>query len=258
MSGRHGAGSRPGERVVGPLDGWAPEVKILGLVAFLVVVAVTPPAHPAALAAQGLLAAAVAALALVEPRPLLRRLVLDVPLLVLAVTYAAAGSGPRTTVLGLSLSAAGLRVGLALLAKATIGIVAVSALAATTTITEVVAGLRRLRVPGWLCDLVGLSARQVAVLGDDLSRLRLAAAVRAGGGGLRRQWAAVARALGVSFVRATERVDRLQLAAQARGGSTLGAMTMGQPGRPVPTARAATWTGAALPALVALAARLGL
>ena len=256
MSGRHGTERRPGERVVGPLDRWTPDAKIVGLIAFLVVVAVTPPDQPRALAGQGVVAAAVAGVALVELRPLLRRLLLDVPLLVLAVTYAVAGSGPRTSVLGLSLSSAGLQVGLALLAKATIGIVAVSAMAAATPVTEVVAGLRRLRVPAWLCDLVGLSARQVAVLGDDLGRMQLAAAGRAGGRGRSHQWAAVARALGMSFVRATERVDRLQVAAEARGGSTLGTLVV--PGRPVPPATAFTWTTAALPALGALVARLGL
>lgn len=254
MSGRHGGEGRLGERVVGPLDGWAPEVKLLGLLAFLLVVAVTPPSRPLVLAGQGLVAVAVAAAALVPLRSVLRRLVLDVPLLVLAVTYAVAGHGPRTSVLGLSLSSAGLRVGIALLAKATIGIVAVSALAASTTVPEVVAGLRRLRAPGWLCDLVGLSARQVGVLGDDLGRLRLVTAVRAGGLGGLRQARAGAQALAVTFVRATERVERLQLAAQARGGTTLGALV--RPARPLPRATVATCSGAALPAIGALAARV--
>jgi len=256
MSGRHGGETRPGARVVGPLDRWAPEAKLVGLVAFLLVVAVTPPERGRALAAQGAVGLALGALASVEPRALLRRLVLDAPLLVLAVTYAVAGQGPRTVVAGLSLSSAGLRVGLALLAKATIGIITVSAVAATTTVSELVAGLRRLRLPGWLCDLVGLSARQVGVLGQDLDRLRLAADVRSGGRGRRAQWGAVARALGVSFVRAAERVDRLQVAAQARGGTTLGAIVL--PARPVAGATAATWAGAALPALGALVARLAL
>ena len=256
MSGRHGAERRPGERVVGPLDRWAPEAKIVGLVAFLVVVAVTPPGQPRALAAQGMVAASAAVVAMVELRPLLRRLLLDVPLLVLAVTYAVAGSGPRTSLVGLSVSSEGLQVGLALLAKATIGIVSVSAMAAATPVTEVVAGLRRLRVPGWLCDLVGLSARQVAVLGCDLGRMQLAAAARAGGRSRSHQWTAVARALAMSFVRAAERVDRLQVAAQARGGSTLGAMVV--PGAAVPPATAFTWTASVLPALGALVARLGL
>ena len=241
---------------MGPLGGLAPEAKLVGLLAFLLVVAVTPPERSWALAAQGVVAAAVAAAALVELRSIVRRLALDVPLALLAATYAIAGHGERISVLGLSLSSAGLRVGLALLAKATIGIVAVSAMAAATSVTEVVGGLRRLRVPGWLCDLVGLAARQVGVLAEDLGRLRLAAAVRAGGGGRRHQTAAITRALGVSFVRSIERVDRLQLAAEARGGAALGAMV--RPALPLPVATLGTWATAALPAVAALVARLTL
>ena len=254
MSGAHGARARTGERIVGPLDRLAPEAKVVGLVGFLLVTAVTPAHRPAVLAGQGAVASAVAVVAAVEPRALVRRLVLDVPLLVLAVTYAFAGHGPRTAVLGVSLSSPGLQVGLAVLAKATIGIVAVSALAATTPIDEVVAGLRRLGAPGWFCDLVGLSARQAAVVGDDLERLRLAAAVRCGRGGRRTRWSGVARALGASFVRAAERVDRLQLAAQARGGASLGSVVV--PGPAVAAATVTTWVLVALPAAAALTARV--
>ncbi len=245
-----------GERVVGPLDRAAPEAKLVGLLGFLLVTAVTPARQPGVLALQGALALLVAAVASVEARVVLRRLVLDAPILVLAVTYAIAGHGPRTSVLGMSLSAPGLQVGLAVLAKATIGIVAVSALSATTPVSEVVVGMRRLRLPGWFCDLVALSARQTAVLGDDLERLRLAVAVRCGGRGRRAQWSGLARALGASFVRATERVDRLQVAAHARGGTALGSMVV--PGPAVAAATASTWALAALPAAAALTARLAL
>ena len=254
MSGPHGSGGRPGERIVGPLDRLAPEAKLVGLLGFLVVTAVTPPDRPAALAGQGAIALLIAVVASVEARSLLRRLVLDAPLVFLAATYAVAGRGPRTSVLGLSLSAAGLQVGSAVLAKATIGIVTVSAVAATTTVTEAVVGMRRLGLPGWFCDLVGLSARQTALLRSDLERLRLAAAVRCGGRGRRAEWSAVARALGASFVRATERVDRLQLAAQARGGATFGAVVLPDPA--AATATVSTWALVALPSVGALAARL--
>ena len=131
---------------------------------------------------------------------------------------AVAGSGPRLPVVGVSLSRAGLRIGMALLAKATIGIVAVSAVAASTTASETVGGLRRLRLPAWACDLVALTARQLQVLGEELARLRLAGSVRAGTRGRRGQWTAVARSLGVLFVRSVERADRLQVALAARGG----------------------------------------
>jgi len=254
MSGPHGSAGRAGERVVGPLDRLAPEAKLLGLLGFLLVTAVTPADRPEVLAAQGAVAVLIAAAAAVEPRTVLRRLLLDAPLLVLAATYAVAGRGPRTSVLGPSLSTEGLQVGLAVLAKATIGIVTVSALVATTPVGELVVGLRRLGLPGWFCDLVGLSARQTAVLGADLERLRLAAAFRGGGRGRRAQWSAVARALGASFLRATERVDRLQLAAQARGGTSLGAVVL--PGPVVSAATAATWALVSLPAAGALTARL--
>ena len=250
--GGHGAAIRPGERVVGPLDRMEPEAKLVGLVGFLLVSAVTPPGRFGILAAHAAVAVAVAALAAVPPRTLARRFLLDVPLVVLALTYAAAGRGPRTSVLGLSLSVAGLEVGSSMVAKATIGIIAVSALAATTSVTETVAGLRRLGLPGWFTDLVGLSARQAGVLGADVERMRLAASVR--GRGRWSEWTAVARALGVSFIRATERVDRLQLAAQARGGTTLGAIVVAGPSTAV--ANAGTWTLATLPAATALATRL--
>jgi len=252
--GGHGAAVRPGERVIGPLDRLAPEAKLAGLLGFLLVVAVTPPGRVSVLIAQGAVALTVAAVAAVEPRALLRRFALDVPLLFLALTYSVAGEGRRTSVLGLSLSAAGLQVGLTMVAKATIGIVAVSALAAATSIGEMVSGLRRLGFPRWFVDLVGLSARQAGVLGADVERLRLAASVRLGGRGRFAEWSAVARALGVCFVRATERVDRLQLAAQARGGTTLGAVVVAGP--TIPAATAGTWTRAALPAAAALATRL--
>ena len=250
--GGHGAAIRPGERVVGPLDRLAPEAKLVGLIAFLLVSAVTPQGRFAVLAAHASVAVAVAVVAAVPSRTLARRFLLDVPLVVLALTYAAAGRGPRTSVLGLSLSVAGLEVGSSMVAKATIGIIAVSALAATTSATETVAGLRRLGLPGWFTDLVGLSARQAGVLGADVERLRLAASVR--GRGRWSEWTAVARALGVSFIRATERVDRLQLAAQARGGTTIGAIVVAGP--TVTAATAGTWTLVALPTLAALATRL--
>ncbi len=148
---------------------------------------------------------------------------------------------------GISLSEDGLRIGLALLAKATIGIVAVSAVAASTTATETVAGLRRLRLPAWTCDLVALTARQLQVLGDELARIRLASSVRAGTRGRLGEWSAAARALGVLFVRGVERADRLQIALAARGGP---------PPAAAPTPSPTRWLPALVPAATALAIRL--
>jgi cobalt/nickel transport system permease protein len=249
----HDQGRTGPGRLRTPLTGLAPEAKIVGLVAFLVIVAVTPPSRPWALAGHAAIAACVAAAALVRGRDLVRRLAIDLPLVVLAATITVGGAGPRIDVFGVSLSRAGLQVGLALLAKATIGIVAVSAVAAATTASETVIGLRRLRLPGWICDLVALTARQVQVLGDELGRLRLAGAVRAGTGGRRAEWTAVARALGVLFVRGVERADRLQLALAARGGTALATPPATATATATTTATAATGTPTATPSATATA-----
>ena len=255
MSSAHSSDGAQAVRVRGPLTGLAPEAKIAGLVAFLLVVAVTPPSQPAVLLAQGVVAGAVAVVALVDPRHLGRRLAIDLPLLVLAVTIAVAGSGPRVAVAGVSLSEDGLRVGLALLAKATIAIVAVSAMAASTSVAETVGGLRRLRLPAWCCEMVALTARQLDVLRAEVGRLRLAGSVRAGTRGARGEWSAVARSLGVVFVRSMERMDRLQVATVARGGTHVGATVLAEA---PPRAGAGHWLLALAPAGAALLLRWAL
>jgi cobalt/nickel transport system permease protein len=217
MSAGHGQAA-PAERLRGPLSGRSPVVKVGGLIVFLVVVGVTPSSLPGALAAEGVVAVVLAVLALVDWRAVAARLTLDLPLVVLAATYALAGRGPDVDVLGLSLSEPGLRAGLTILAKATIGIVTVSALAAASTMPEILDGLRRLGTPRWFLELVALTARQLQVLRRDLARMRLAVAIRTGSTRPTTALAVGARCLGTLFVRSTERADRLRLAAELRGG----------------------------------------
>jgi cobalt/nickel transport system permease protein len=252
VSRAHGQ-ERAAARLHGPVSALPPGPKVAGLVAFLVVVALTPATAPWALAAQGLVAAAVATVALVDWRAVAGRLTLDLPLAVLALTYALAGRGPHVEVAGLSLSEPGLRAGLGILARATIGIVAVSALAASSSVPEIVDGLRRLGAPAWFRQLVAVTARQLQVLRADLARLRLAVAVRTGSGRRTLALASGARSLGTLFVRSTERAERLRLAAELRGGPP-----GGEPPAPVPAGPAATpraWALALVPALAALLAR---
>jgi cobalt/nickel transport system permease protein len=238
---------RAAARLHGPVSRLAPGPKVAGLVAFLVVVAVTPATAPAALAAQGLIAAAAATLALVDWRAVAARLTLDLPLAVLALATALAGRPPHVEVAGVALSEPGLRAGLAILARATIGIVAVSAVAASSSVPEIVDGLRRLGAPAWFRQLVAVTARQLQVLRADLARLRLAVAVRTGSGRRTLALASGARSLGSLFVRSTERAERLRLAAELRGGELAPAAT--------PAGTAATWAAALIPAALALVAR---
>ena len=267
MSGGHQAqrGGGPDAPLPGPVSRLRPEAKLVGLVAFLLVVAVTPPSRPWALAAQATVAASVAVAAFTPLRAVLTRLVIDAPLVVLAVVYALAGHGPHTQVLGLELSRPGLVVGLGVLAKATIGIVAVSAVAASTSEVDTIVGLRRLRVPAWFCDLLALTLRQLGLLRQDLQRLQLAAGVRAGPG-WRSRWSVAGRSFGVLFVRSAERLDRLQLALVARGGHAFASALVAAPA-PAPPGPAAPvadpglahrtgWALALLPAALAAVASL--
>lgn len=263
MSASHAAGPAP-DRLRGPLTGVPAEAKVVGVVAFMVVVAVTPASRPWALAAQAAVAVAVAALALVDWRAVLGRLALDLPLAVLAVSYALAGRGPYVEVAGVALSEPGLRAGLGVLAKATIGIVAVSALAASTSVPDTIAGLARLGVPRWFRDLLAHAVRQLQVLRSDLARIRRAAEVRTAATRRTVALAAGARSLGALFVRSTERADTLQLAAELRGGDgdetpradRSGARPPGD-GRAARRRRLVSWVAALAPAAVALAVVVG-
>lgn len=250
MSSAHGS-AVVGERLESPLTRLAPEVKVVALVAFLVAVALTPTSRPWAFAVHGAVVLAVAVVALVPLRTLAGRLVFELPVLALAATYAVAGRAPRVEVVaGLTLSRPGLSVAFGVLAKATIGVVAVSIVAASTTATELVRGLARLRVPSWFCDLVALAARQVEVLRAEGSRVRLAAELR-GGTGRVATWRAVARGLGTLFVQGAARAERLatSLAVRAPGSGPL----IVAPSGPA-TAAAATprqWCTALVPAALA-------
>jgi cobalt/nickel transport system permease protein len=181
-------------------------------------------------------------------------LTLDLPLAVLAVTYALAGRAPHTQLLGITVSEPGLRAGLTILAKATIGILGVSALAASSSVSEILHGLQRVGAPRWFVQLVALTVRQLQVLRRDLARLRLAVAVRTGS---ERRLAALAhgaRSLGTLFVRSTERTDRLQLAAELRG--TTAPTTVGVPATSTSAAavRPVHWFLALVPAVIAAGA----
>src|SRR6266545_2274162 len=217
MSNSHGQVAAA-ERVRGPLSGLRAEAKVLGVLGLMVVVGVTPASLPWALAAEALVAVTLAALALVQWRQIAARLTLDLPLVVLAATYALAGRAPHTEAVGVTLSEPGLRAGLTILAKATIGVVAVSALAAASSVAEILDGLRRLGTPRWFVQLIALTARQLQVLRRDLARMRLAVAIRTGSTRPGATLAVGARCLGTLFVRSTERADRLRLAAELRGG----------------------------------------
>ena len=254
MSSAHGTQQR-GDRLESPLTRMAPEVKVVALVAFLMAVALTPPQWPWAFAVHATVVGTVAIAAFVPLRTLAMRLIFEIPVLALAVMYAIAGRGPRVEVIfGLTLSKPGLAVAFGALAKATIGVVAVSIVAASTTATDLVRGLARLRVPAWFCDLVALSARQVEVLRAEAARVRLAAGLR-GSPGRVDTWRAVSRSLGTLFVQGAARAERLATSVAVRSaGPGSGPLVLATGGGSCPAATSRQWVWAAAPVTLAVAA----
>jgi cobalt/nickel transport system permease protein len=195
----------------------APEVKILAVLLFTIVVVITPRTEFLAFAGYALLLAAVAALARVPGPWLAKRATIELPFVLLAVALPFAGQGPRVDWLGMSLSVDGLHGAWNIFAKGTLGVVASLLLAATTTMRDLILGLDRLRCPQVFTQIATFMLRYLDVLADDARRMRIARLSR--GYDPRFLWQVKAFAVGVGalFLRAYERGERVYLAMVSRG-----------------------------------------
>lgn len=238
LSARYLAGTSPVHRLPA-------HVKLVAVLAYALVVVATP-VHagwaPAAYAGYLLAVLAVAAVAGVGPGRLARSLVIEIPFVVFALLLPVVARGPRVEVLGLSLSESGLQTGGALLAKATLSVLAATVLAATTEPRELLRGLERLRLPWALVQILGFMIRYADVVGGELHRMRVARESRAFDGRGPRALRVLGAAAGALFIRSYERGERVHLAMLSRG------YTGRLPTGPVAAVAPREWlTGLALP-----------
>jgi cobalt/nickel transport system permease protein len=218
----HGTGGLAATYLPGtsPVHRLAPHTKLVAVLAFALVVVATP-VHagwaPWAYAAFLGLLLIVAAAADVRPGRLLRSLVIEVPFVFFAVLLPFVSRGPRTDVLGLSLSESGLAAGGSILAKATLSVLAATLLAATTDPRELLRGLERLRLPAMLVQILSFMIRYADVVGSELRRMRVARESR----GFRARHLGALKVLGPAagslFIRSYERGERVHLAMLSRG-----------------------------------------
>lgn len=192
-------------------------LKLAGLLVLMLVVVATPREWYWAFGAYLVLLVGVIAASGVPFGYIARRMVVEVPFVVFALLMPFVATGPRTDVLGLSLSEAGLLAGWGLLAKGTLGVIASLTLAATTEPRDLLVGLARLRVPAQLVQIVGFMIRYLDVVTDDLRRMRVARESRGFRGGALRAWPVYARTAGALFIRSYERGERVHLAMVSRG-----------------------------------------
>ena len=200
-----------------PLHRLPAEVKLVGLLAFVLTVVATPREQAWAF---GLYALALLGLIALTRLPLglvLRRMVIEVPFLVFAVLLPFVALGERVDVLGLSLSADGLLGGFNILAKGTLGVLAAILLSATTTPRDLIVGLQRLRLPALFVTILSFMVRYLDVVVDDMRRMALARAARGFQARHLGHVPVVAKAAGALFIRSYERGERVHLAMVSRG-----------------------------------------
>jgi len=192
-------------------------VKVLALLGFMLVVVATPRQAYVAFGVELAVLLGVIALSRVPLTYLLPRMVVELPFAVFAGLMPFIAHGPRTEVLGLSVSEPGLVAGTALLVKGSIGVLASLTLAATTEPQDLLRGLQRLRLPDLVVQIMGFMIRYLDVVTDELSRMMTALRSRGCDPRSPRHWPVLARSLGALFIRSYERGERVHLAMLSRG-----------------------------------------
>ena len=192
-------------------------LKILTLLAIMLVVVATPRDWYAAYADYLGLIGLVVAISKVPPAYLLKRTVVEVPFLVFALLLPFVAEGPRTEVLGVTVSQHGLEAGIALVVKGTLGVLASLTLAATTEPQDLLAGLERLRMPSQLVQIMAFMVRYLDVVTGEMQRMKVARESRGFTARNPRHWPILARSAGALFIRSYERGERVHLAMLSRG-----------------------------------------
>ncbi|HET7821044.1 MAG TPA: cobalt ECF transporter T component CbiQ [Ornithinibacter sp.] len=229
--------------------------KLVGLVAFVLLVVSVPPDNRLALAALLVLAAGVLWSTRVPVRHLLPRLAVELPFAVFAVLLPFVAIGPQVQVGPFTVSQTGLDAAVALLLKGTCGVVVAVAFAVTTQPRDLVRALQHLRVPDTLVTIAGFMVRYVDVVGDQMRRMRVARASRGFTARSVRAWPPLAASTGALFIRSYERGERVHLAMVSRGWS--GRMPVTAPLVATPAQWALALAPAAAAAVVTVGVRLG-
>ena len=192
-------------------------LKLVALVAFMLTVVATPRDWFWVFGAYLAVLVAVILLSGVPLTYLAKRMVVETPFVVFAVLIVFVATGPRTEVLGLSVSEPGLLAAWGLLAKGTLGVIASLTLAATTEPTAVLSGLRRLRMPDLIVQIMGFMIRYLDVVTAEMGRMLTSMRSRGCNPRSPRHWPMLARSLGALFIRSYERGERVHLAMVSRG-----------------------------------------
>jgi cobalt/nickel transport system permease protein len=194
----------------GPLHRLDARVKLVVTLAYVVTVVALPVGWWHGLAALGLVLAFVVGLSGVPPRELLGRW-LAFLVLVGSLALMAALSHPRRAALGLA------PVALALVAKNGLAFLATLVLVNVTPFRTLLVAMRRLGLPRVLVATLQYMYRYLFVLADELDRMAQARRSRTFRRSGRLDWGLLTGLIGILFLRAFERGERVHAAMLARG-----------------------------------------
>ena len=193
------------------------EVKIVAALLGAICVVATPRAAFGMFAGHLAVLAVVWGIARIPPGWILRRAVIELPFVVLAVLLPVTGPDPRIDVLGVALSEPGLLGAWNIVVKGTLGVLISLTLAATTPLRDLLLGMQRLRAPALVVTIATLMLRYTDLIVAEAGRMRRARLARGHDPRFLWQVGATARGIGALFIRAYERGERVHLAMLSRG-----------------------------------------
>jgi cobalt/nickel transport system permease protein len=194
----------------GPLHRLDARWKLVVTLGFVILVVATPVGRWQPLAAEGLVLAFVIGLSGVPPRVLLARW-LGFFVLVGFLGLMIAPAHPKRAELGVGV------VLLSFLARNSLAFLATLVLVHVTPFRSLLVAMRRLGVPSVLVSTLQFMYRYLHVLADELDRMSKARQSRTFRHSGRLDWGLLTNLIGVLFVRAFERGERVHAAMLARG-----------------------------------------
>ena len=157
-----------------PIHRARPQVKLVALIVYMLLVVATPADWFLAFAVWAAILLVVILVSRVPLSYLAKRLVIELPFVLFAILVPFVATGPQVEVLGVSVSSTGLLAAWGLLVKGTLGVLASLTLAATTEPVDVLRGLERLRMPDLIVQIMGFMIRYLDVVTSEMSRMMVA------------------------------------------------------------------------------------
>ncbi|MBN1883022.1 MAG: cobalt ECF transporter T component CbiQ [Deltaproteobacteria bacterium] len=206
-----------------PIRGLNPKTKFIALVGIVFLIVSTSPEDMVKFALYSLLVLVLLFMSNIGPRLYIKRLLVITPFVLVAlIAVPFVTPDPNVPpvplgIWGLSVSRAGLFVLFGVTAKATLAILLMTLLLSSTPFTDLLTGLREMKIPSVMTDTLSFMYHYQFLLIDEMERISRARDARMYGG--RWIWHApiIGYVIGALFLRSLERGERTYLAMKARG-----------------------------------------